>query len=129
MTLTTRNQNMIRQKAEALNLWIGGFLRDCKVRDLSTFTIEFCRAHDVTQVQQITADLIRSYLLHLEATGHNPGGRHAKYRAMHAFLRWYQNEAEPVTPKRTKPPHVYVWNRQYCGQEAPGAIFMQDLIG
>jgi hypothetical protein len=59
MTLTT-NQYMIRQKAEALKTWIESFLRDCKVRDLSAFTIgyyraqlaafeSFCCAHDVTQ--------------------------------------------------------------------------------
>ena len=112
---------MIRQKAEALKIWIEGFLRDCKVRDLSAFTIEFyraqlaafesfCRAHEVTQVQQINTDLIRAYLLQLEATGPNRGGRHAKYRAVRAFLNWYQTEAEPedwINPApKEKPPKV-----------------------
>jgi len=32
---------MIRQNAEAIKLWIDGFLRDCRVRDLSPFTIEY----------------------------------------------------------------------------------------
>jgi site-specific recombinase XerD len=117
----TANQYMIRQKLEALETWIEGFLRDCRVRDLSTFTIEyyraqlaafasFARAHDVIQVPEITADLLRSYLLELEATGHNPGGRHAKYRAVRAFLLWWQREAEPkdwTNPlAKVKPPRV-----------------------
>ena len=90
---------MIRQKVEGLKTWIEAFLRDCRVRELSPFTIEFyrsqlaaferfARAHAVTQVTQITPDLIRAYLLQLAATGHNPGGRHAKYRAVRAFLNW-----------------------------------------
>src|SRR5690349_1325229 len=93
----TVNQYMIRQNVEALKLWVEGFLRDCRVRDLSPFTIEYycaqlahvetyVQAHDVSQVPEITADILRAYLLELEATGHNPGGRHAKYRAVRAFL-------------------------------------------
>ena len=92
----TVNQYMIRQNVEALKLWVEGFLRDCRVRDLSPFTIEYYRAqlahfetypqaHNVTQVPEITADLLREYLLELKAKGHNPGGRHAKYRAVAIF--------------------------------------------
>jgi site-specific recombinase XerD len=117
----TTNQHMIQHNVEALSKWIEGFLRDCRVRDLSPFTIEyyraqlaafetFARAHNVIQVPEISADLIRSYLLELEATGHNPGGRHAKYRAVRAFLLWWQREAEPedwVNPlAKVKPPKV-----------------------
>ena len=65
----TGNQHMIRQNAKALKAWIEGFLRDCRVRELSPFTVEYyraqlasfetyCRAHDVTQVPEITADLL-----------------------------------------------------------------------
>ena len=35
----TKNQYMIRQNPEALSLWIEGFLRDCRVRELSSFTV------------------------------------------------------------------------------------------
>ena len=73
----TVNQYMIRQNVEALKTWIDGFLRDCRVRDLSPFTVEYYRAqlahfetyaqaHDVIQVPEITADLLRAYLLELE---------------------------------------------------------------
>jgi integrase/recombinase XerD len=117
----TENQHMIRQNAEALKTWIEGFLRDCRVRDLSPFTVEYYRAqladfqrfaasHNVSQVPQITADLMRAYLLQLEDTGHNPGGRHAKYRAVRAFLLWWEREAEPhnwTNPlSKVKPPKV-----------------------
>ena len=40
----TVNQYMIRQNVEAIKLWVEGFLRDCRVRDLSPFTIEYYRA-------------------------------------------------------------------------------------
>lgn len=103
----TINQYMIRPKTEALTMWIEGFLRDCRVRELSPFTIQyyraelatfekFARAQNVTQVPEITPDLLREYLLELEATGHNPGGRHAKYRAVRAFLLWWKEETEPA---------------------------------
>lgn len=44
---------------------------------------------------QITPTFIRQYLLWLEAEGHNPGGRHAHYRALRAFLYFYEAEVEP----------------------------------
>jgi integrase/recombinase XerD len=31
----------------------------------------------------------------LEDAGHNPGGRHAHFRAIRSFLYWYENDAEP----------------------------------
>src|SRR5258706_8892808 len=116
------SQYMTRLKISA---WIAAFLRDCKSRELSPFTIEyyraqlaafatFCQAQDVIEVEHITPDLIRVYMLELEATGHNPGGRHAKYRGVRVFLNWYIAEAEPESwnnplakvrpPKVTQPP-------------------------
>jgi integrase/recombinase XerD len=115
------NRYMIRQNAEALKTWIEGFLRDCRVRELSPFTVEYyraqlanfqayCSAHDVIEVTEITADILRGYLLHLEAQGANPGGRHAKYRAVRVFLLWWQRETEPedyTNPiTKVKPPKV-----------------------
>jgi integrase/recombinase XerD len=102
----TQSQYMIRLKFFGLQTWIDAFIRDCKSRDLSPHTVTFyaaqlaafvafCTSHDVSEVESITADMIRAYLLQLEATGHNPGGRHAKFRALRAFLLWYEREAEP----------------------------------
>ena len=91
------------------------------MRELSPFTIEyyrsqltaferFAKSQDVNQVQDITPDLLRAYLLHLQETGHNPGGRATKYRVVRAFLFWYEQEAEPEGWKnplgKVKPPKV-----------------------
>jgi integrase/recombinase XerD len=57
--------------------------------------LDYCRAHVVERIDQITATFIRQYLLHLEESGHNPGGRHAAFRSLRAFLNWYEGEAEP----------------------------------
>src|SRR5258706_15638419 len=97
------NEYMTRLKIAA---WIAAFLRDCKSRELSPFTIKnyraqlaafakFCQAQAISEVESITPDLIRAYMLDLEATGHNAGGRHAKYRGVRVFLLWYEREAEP----------------------------------
>jgi hypothetical protein len=62
------SQYMIRQKAEALKTWIDGFIRDCCVRDLSPFTIEyyrsqlaafekFCNVNHGAQITDITPDV------------------------------------------------------------------------
>lgn len=114
-------ERMTRTGAEALSKWIEGFLRDCRVRELSPYTVKYYRAQladfasfanlqSVTTITAITPDLIRGWLLYLEATGHNPGGRRTKYIALRAFLNWYASEAEPpgwTNPiSKVKPPKV-----------------------
>jgi site-specific recombinase XerD len=112
---------MTRLKIDGLETWVTAFLRDCKTRGLSAFTIEFYRAQlqifityakgeDVTEVLDLTPDLLRGFLLALETKGRNAGGRHAAFRAVRAFLRWYEAETEPeawVNPiRKVKPPKV-----------------------
>lgn len=55
---------------------------------------DYCESQVVSQISQITPTIIRHYLLFLEDTGHNQGGRHAAYRALRAFLLWYEDEVE-----------------------------------
>lgn len=110
-----------KQSRDMIRAWAEGFLRDCRVRDLSPYTItyyrqqleHFCKFADsqnVVGVLDITPDLLRAYLLDLEKTGHNPGGRHAKYRAVRAFLLWWEREAEPESYSnpiaKVRPPKV-----------------------
>jgi len=57
--------------------------------------IRYCEYEHIKYVQQITPTSIREYILWLEVAGHNPGGRHAHFRAIRAFLYWYENEVEP----------------------------------
>ena len=81
------------------------FLRDCRSRHLSPHTLlyyernirfftQFCEANEVTHVETITPDFIRTYLISLEED-HNQGGVHAKYRALKVLLLWYEAEYEP----------------------------------
>ncbi len=70
----------------------------------------FCEGQAVTQIRQIDATFLRKMLLWLEETGHNPGGVHGCYRAVRAFLFWWEAELEPVgwkNPiKKVKAPKV-----------------------
>jgi hypothetical protein len=50
---------------------------------------------EITNIKQITPITIREYILWLEVAGHNPGGRHAHYRAIRSLLYWYEDEVEP----------------------------------
>lgn len=86
--------------------WIEAFLVDRKARGCAKGTLEFyyykmkiftdyCKKQCVNNIYQITPSLIRQYLIYLEDTGHNPGGRHAAYRALRAFLLWYEDEVDP----------------------------------
>jgi site-specific recombinase XerD len=93
---------------------------DRQARGLSPTTIRFygqklahLRAytedHGIAQVEQLTAPILRRFLLDF-ATSHNPGGIHAVYRSVKAFLHWYEEEVEPEGWKnpmpKVKPPKV-----------------------
>ncbi len=90
--------------AELLN-WMEAFLISGQTTGLSKNTIQFykeglqsfmrfCSQTEVSSIYDITAIKIRKYLLHLENTGHNPGGVHAKYRTVRAFLNWFEIEID-----------------------------------
>ncbi len=91
---------------DSLLTWMEAFLNDQKARGSASGTLRFysqklklfldyCQVHTVDRIGQITASFIREYLLFLDTSGHNPGGKHAAFRGLHAFLNWYENEAEP----------------------------------
>lgn len=86
--------------------WIDSFLVDRKAGGLSARTVAFyaekldklatwCAAENVDTMRDISPDLVRRWLLDLEAHGHNPGGVHAFYRVAKTFLRWWEFELEP----------------------------------
>ncbi len=101
---------------------VNAFLIDREARGLSPRTIGFYRdelrylqmyleGQGVDDVLEVTADLLREYILALK--GHrNPGGVHAAYRATKVFFRWYEAEMEPESWKnpiaKVKPPKVPV---------------------
>jgi integrase/recombinase XerD len=99
------------------------FLLDRKAQNLTPKTVDFyrsnlqmflnwCDAQAVKTVDQLTPEVMRFYMLYLDESGHNAGGVHAKYRAVRAFLRWYQAEFEPTAWRdplaKVKPPRVDV---------------------
>jgi len=82
------------------------FLTRCKSQSLSPGTLHFyriklskftsfCLKNGIYCVLEITPTIIREYFLFLEKSGHNPGGRHAHFRALRTFLAWFGNEYEP----------------------------------
>lgn len=103
-----------------LETWIEAFLVDRKAQNLSDGTITFYRkklslltqfadTQLITQVSQLEPDVIRRWLMWLEQGAHNPGGIHACYRTLRAFVRWYWQETDqegnPPTAK-VKAPRV-----------------------
>ncbi len=98
---------MTPAKLETIDAWRVAFLRDAKLRGLSSHTlkfyrveialfVEYCSAQNVTELPQVDADLVRAFLEYLEADRkRNTGGIHASYRALRAFLNWWRAEAEP----------------------------------
>jgi len=90
--------------------WLDAFYQDRKAQGLCTNSIQFyheklllfqkfCDSQHITQVDQLTPVILREFLLWLESTGHNPGGIHAVYRSLRAFLLWWEGEVEPANWK------------------------------
>lgn len=90
--------------SDDLNRWIDAFIMDRKSLNVAQGTLRFY--HDkfllfqkfaddkgIENISQITPSLIREFLISLSMT-HNPGGVHAAYRCLRAFLRWYENEID-----------------------------------
>src|SRR5690242_9870629 len=85
-----------------LAIAVDSFLTDCKVRNLSPRTIKFYRdyllsfltfaqAQSVSNIHDADADFLRSYIL-MFSEQHNPGGVHAAFRSIRAFLFWIEKE-------------------------------------
>lgn len=121
-----------------LEVWVDAWLADCRARNLKPSTIKrfyrekiglflrFAGGQAIARMSQITAGVVRDYLNHLEDTGHNPGGRHAAYRALRACLRFWADEVEPDgwrDPfKRARPPKVDLEPLQPVGLETVEAM-------
>jgi integrase/recombinase XerD len=90
---------------DSLLTWAEAFLNSRKAQGAAEGTfvfyrkklkllLDYCGAISVDRISQITPNMIRQFLVYLENTGHNPGGRHAAYRTLRTFLHWYEEEAE-----------------------------------
>ena len=105
MSETEKSQLIRPVPKAALAAEVAAFLIDCQARQLSPRTLRFYHtelglwcswlgAQNAISPLDITPDLLRGWLVHLQAT-RNPGGLHASYRSIRAFLNWYENEYEP----------------------------------
>ena len=108
MTAKNQKQRIILKELPGYGLieWVNAFLVDRKAQNVAPGTVKFYHENlmsfvgfaglsQVDQVLQINAPLIREYLLWLSEAGHNPGGCHASYRSLRAFLYWWEDEVEP----------------------------------
>ncbi len=107
MEKDTQTQRIISVLNEELSIrnWMEGFLLDCRARNLSKGSISFyqkklkvflrfCDSRIISEIENISSQFIREYIIWLENKGHNAGGCHAFYRALKAFLKWYERETE-----------------------------------
>jgi len=101
--------------------WCEGFLLDRRAQQLSEGTIQFyqkkikkfihwCHLQGINDIEQITPDKIRAFLVWLEGA-HNRGGVLTFIKTLRAFFNWHELETEqpsPMkrikTPKNTSPP-------------------------
>ena len=96
------------------------FLIDRQALGLSEGTLRFYREklgllldyltpRNIGDVESLCPRTLRAYILSLSKT-HNPGGVHATYRAMRAFVNWWEDEVEPEDWKnplrKVHPPKV-----------------------
>lgn len=120
MDTDTRKSTQFAQETY-IPIWIDAFLVDRRAANMAAGTLnfykhklsnfqKFCDSQALTQLDQLTPQNIREYLIGLEATGHTSGGIHAFYRTLRTFLKWYENEAEPEAWRnpvdKVKPPKV-----------------------
>lgn len=102
-------------------LWIDAFLQAKKSENLSKHSIRFydkslqvftnyCNAQSVKNINQITPNFLRDFILYLESEGHNTGGINVFFRSIKAWLNWFEAEIEPENWKnpihKVKPPKV-----------------------
>jgi site-specific recombinase XerD len=90
-----------------ISKWIEAFVLDRRVQGMAAGTIHFYQSklklftNFLDQFDrpftmgEISPNLIRAFLLHLEETDHNPGGRNAAYRALRAFVYFWRDEVDP----------------------------------
>ena len=95
-----------KHQTNEIRNWIALFLIDREAGNKSPGTITFyaeklnkfasyCNAENIADMYDITADVLRHFLLWLRSIGHNEGGVLANYRAVKAFFRWWIDEVEP----------------------------------
>lgn len=104
---------------DSISFISNGFLIDAKSRGLSHNTIRsysceinfftrWLNSQGVVMMNELTADIIRKYLLFLQQS-RNPGGQHSAFRVIRALCYWWEKETDdeyrsPI--RKIKPPKV-----------------------
>jgi integrase/recombinase XerD len=98
--------------------------------------LAYCEAQVLSRISELTPANLRAFLLWLAETGHNPGGVHAAYRIVKAYLRWYEYEVDPPdwrNPiRRVKPPRVSLEPLEPAGLDIVQALLdtcAPDILG
>ena len=88
------------------------FLQHCESRGLSTKTVSYytqqvsklvtwLKQRGITELENVTADDLRRYLVHLRKSGIAPASQHSGARAMRAWLNWCEKQDKlTVNPMR-----------------------------
>ena len=120
MSTQKKNQRIRLISRIDLDAEIQAFLIDRQARGLSPATVDYyqeklgivhryLQSLAITRVADIRPTPVRMLLVDLGKT-HSPGGVHAIYRALRAFLNWWEMETEPEgwsNPlRKVKPPRV-----------------------
>ncbi len=103
---------ILLSQQDYIPLMVESFLIDRKAQSVSPDTLSFyqkklkhflsfCEQQTITQVSQITPDLIRRFILQLTET-HNQGGVHCCFRPLRTLLLWV--ESEEIMPPGWKNP-------------------------
>ena len=110
------------QRTLQLREWVASFILDRQAGNLSPRTIAFyaeklnkfiafCGVAKIGDMEEISPDFLRRFLLWLEEQGHNPGGIHAHYRSVKVFVRWWIDEFESESYRdpfrKVKAPKVF----------------------
>lgn len=113
--IRTDDQTHVQGTISNLLDWCEGFLLDRRAQQLSDGTIQFyrkklkkflawCHVQNITDIEQITSDKIRSFLVWLDQD-HNRGGILAFIKTLRAFFNWHELETDHPSPmKRIKTP-------------------------
>ena len=133
--------------SESINNWLAAFLHDRKMQNFTDGTMQYyrvkmttlqryCAEEDLRVMADFTPLTLRRFLEWLVERGHNPGGQLTAFKAVAAFLNWYEREAEPDNWKnpagKVKAPRVAIEPiepipskhiakmEQACGRDFPG---------
>lgn len=119
-TNTITNRNVLNQVLAGTVAQVSNeFLIDCEMRRLSPNTLRSYRnelsamqvwldLQGVVSMDELSADVLRKYLLHLSER-RNPGGQFAAYRVIRTLTFWWEKETDSKylsQIRKVKPPKV-----------------------